>query len=179
MRQKPIRDQRQTALPANEVECAAGDQLSINLEDSNLGRLAVRAAVPHVVIGRVQSFSSEGQPLVDFAGNRSVAPVAARTLVPLTDQQLGAEVALAFVAGDFASPLVLGVVQNAPRPIVNAVARRDGERIELTGEQEVVLRCGKASITLTRAGKVIIQGAYVLSRSSGVNRIKGGSVQIN
>ena len=41
------------------------------------------------------------------------------------------------------------------------------------------LRCGKASITLTRAGKVLIRGAYLLSRSSGVNRIKGGSVQIN
>ena len=32
---------------------------------------------------------------------------------------------------------------------------------------------------LTRAGKVLIQGAYLLSRSTGVNRIKGGSVQIN
>jgi hypothetical protein len=34
-------------------------------------------------------------------------------------------------------------------------------------------------LTLTHAGKVLIRGAYVLSRSSGVNRIKGGSVQIN
>jgi hypothetical protein len=42
-----------------------------------------------------------------------------------------------------------------------------------------VLHCGKASITLTRAGKVIIRGEYVLARSSGVNRIVGGSVQIN
>jgi hypothetical protein len=43
----------------------------------------------------------------------------------------------------------------------------------------MVLRCGKASITLTRAGKVLIQGSYVLSRSTGVNRVKGGAVQIN
>ena len=28
-------------------------------------------------------------------------------------------------------------------------------------------------------GKVLIRGTYLLSRSSGVNRIKGGSVQIN
>ena len=35
------------------------------------------------------------------------------------------------------------------------------------------------SITLTGAGKVLIRGAYVLSRSSGVNKIKGGSVQLN
>jgi hypothetical protein len=32
---------------------------------------------------------------------------------------------------------------------------------------------------LTSAGKVMIQGAYLSNRSSGVLRIKGGSVQIN
>jgi hypothetical protein len=58
-------------------------------------------------------------------------------------------------------------------------ARLDGERIVLTAGQEIELRCGKASLILTRAGKVLIRGAYLLSRSSGVNRIKGGSVQIN
>jgi hypothetical protein len=45
--------------------------------------------------------------------------------------------------------------------------------------KEIVLRCGDASITLTRAGKILIKGAYVLSRSSGVNRIQGGAVEIN
>lgn len=58
-------------------------------------------------------------------------------------------------------------------------AAADGERLVLKAGREIVLQCGKASITLTSAGKVIIRGAYVLSRSSGVNRIVGGSVQIN
>jgi hypothetical protein len=58
-------------------------------------------------------------------------------------------------------------------------AEVDGERLVFTAKKEIVLRCGKASITLTRAGKVLIRGIYLLSRSSGVNRIKGGSVQIN
>jgi hypothetical protein len=58
-------------------------------------------------------------------------------------------------------------------------AEVDGERLVFTAKKEIVLRCGKASITLTRSGKVLIRGAYLLSRSSGVNRIKGGSVQIN
>jgi hypothetical protein len=57
--------------------------------------------------------------------------------------------------------------------------RLDKQKFVFTAEQEIVLRCGKASITLTRAGKVLIRGAYILNRSSGVNRIKGGSVQIN
>jgi hypothetical protein len=55
----------------------------------------------------------------------------------------------------------------------------DGRRVTFEAKEEIVLRCGKASITLTRAGKVLIRGAYLLNRSSGVNRIKGGSVQIN
>ena len=59
------------------------------------------------------------------------------------------------------------------------VAELDGERLVFTADKEIVLRCGDASITLTKAGKVIIRGSYLLSRSSGVNRIKGGSVQIN
>ena len=49
----------------------------------------------------------------------------------------------------------------------------------LSAEQEIVLHCGDASVTLTKAGKIILRGAYLLSRSSGVNRIKGASVQIN
>lgn len=53
------------------------------------------------------------------------------------------------------------------------------ERLVLTAEREIVLQVGKASITLTQAGKIILRGTYVLSRSSGVNRIKGGSVEIN
>jgi hypothetical protein len=55
----------------------------------------------------------------------------------------------------------------------------EGKRVVLSAADEIVLRCGKSSITLTRAGKVVIRGAYLLSRASGVNRIKGASVQIN
>jgi hypothetical protein len=55
----------------------------------------------------------------------------------------------------------------------------DGQRMIVSAQQQLVLRCGKASITLTKAGKVLIEGSYVLSRSTGVNRVKGGSVQLN
>ena len=55
----------------------------------------------------------------------------------------------------------------------------DGKRITFDAREEIVLKCGKASITLTRAGKILIRGAYLLSRSTGVNKIKGGSIQLN
>ena len=53
------------------------------------------------------------------------------------------------------------------------------EEVVVTAEKQLTLRCGKASITLTKSGKIILRGKYILSRSEGVNRIKGGSVQIN
>ena len=49
----------------------------------------------------------------------------------------------------------------------------------MSGKEQVIIKCGKASITLTKAGKVFIEGTYVLSKSAGVNRIKGGSVSLN
>ena len=55
----------------------------------------------------------------------------------------------------------------------------DGQRVVLNGAKQVELRCGEASIVLTAAGKILIRGTYVLSRSSGANRIKGAFVDIN
>jgi hypothetical protein len=55
----------------------------------------------------------------------------------------------------------------------------DGERKQIEGSKEIVLRCGKASITLRSNGRIIIRGAYVETRASGTNRIKGGAVLIN
>jgi hypothetical protein len=62
---------------------------------------------------------------------------------------------------------------------IRATALVDGQRVELRGDDEVVLSCGEASITLRRSGRVVVRGTYVETRSKGVNRIKGGSVQIN
>jgi hypothetical protein len=55
----------------------------------------------------------------------------------------------------------------------------DGERLVVSAAGQIVLLCGKASITLTKARKALIQGTYVSTHSIGVNRVKGASVQIN
>jgi hypothetical protein len=55
----------------------------------------------------------------------------------------------------------------------------DGKRVVIDARDEIVLRCGKASITLRRNGRIVIRGTYVETRAEGVNRIQGGSVQIN
>jgi hypothetical protein len=136
--------------------------------------------------------TSLGEPLVDHACERdSGHPLRARTTIALDPSQIGREVVLAFERGDPGSPIVLGILrppgdqragssQTQPAASRSGVdVRSDGEQLVLSAEHEIVLRCGEASITLTRAGKVLLRGTYLLSRSSGVNRIKGGSVQIN
>ena len=54
----------------------------------------------------------------------------------------------------------------------------DGQRIVVSAKEQTP-QVWNASITLTTAGKVLVQSTYVLHRSTGVMRIKGGSVQIN
>jgi hypothetical protein len=132
-----------------------------------------------VVIGTLLELDVIGSPRVDYPGNLG-GPLTARTLAPLDSGKVGREVALMFESGDPSKPIVLGVLQRPGRPDPKSLqVQMDGETLVFTGKQEIVLRCGKASITLTRAGKVLLRGAYVSSRSSGVNRVKGGSVQIN
>lgn len=55
----------------------------------------------------------------------------------------------------------------------------DGETLVLEAQREVIIRCGKSSIQLSKDGKVRIRGTDILSRSSGGQRIKGGRVNIN
>jgi hypothetical protein len=62
-------------------------------------------------------------------------------------------------------------------PALEAVI--DGRRVVLDARDEIVLRCGKATITLRSNGRIVIRGTYIETHSAGVNRIKGGSVQIN
>ncbi len=143
-----------------------------------------RARFDGVMIGLLLGLDNSGAPLVGFAGNPQAEATPARSTAHLTREDIGREVALLFEEGDPSRSLVIGRIQH-PEEMLEAAANEpktveiDGERLFFNANHEIVLRCGKASITLTKAGKIILRGAYVLSRSSGVNRIKGGSVQIN
>jgi len=144
------------------------------------------------VVGTLAGINDSGEPLVRHPLDPSGRVMLARTIVPIVPEQVDREVVLAFESGDLGKPIVLGVLHHpdgqepsdrrvAPptliQPIVQATLH--GEQLVLTAQNEIVLRCGKASLTLTRSGKVLIRGTYLLSRSSGVNRIKGGSIQLN
>ena len=138
------------------------------------------------VTARLQGFDRANQPLISGVPGLPGEIVAARSTVPLSSDKIGSTLVVLLEQGDVRRPIIVGLLQqqlslgeemNRPGRSVTLLA--DDDRIVLTADREIVLRCGQASITLTKAGKVLIQGAYVSSRSLGVNRIKGGSVQIN
>lgn len=120
--------------------------------------------------------------VVDFPDNPGKA-VRARSLVALDPTAIDdaiaerREVLLTFERGAADRPIVLGMLHEALPS--TAVARVDGERVVLEGKDEIVLQCGRASITLRRNGRVVIRGVDVETRATGSNRIRGGRVAIN
>src|SRR5262245_52523221 len=118
----------------------------------------------------VERVDDAGTPWIRLPRRRAMAArwVAGVTVDQLRAAQASRTPVVAAMAGK-TQVIVLGVLATTPAPPVSE-ARVDGKKVLLTGEQEVTLQCGKASITLTSAGKVLIKGEYVLSRSSGVNR---------
>jgi hypothetical protein len=136
-----------------------------------------------VVVGRLVGFAGEGAtPLVTYRQQPGSAAMPARATLDLHGAHVGRDVVLMFEDADPGRPIIMGCLRSSraalPRSS-NVEVDADGERLVVSAGEQIVLRCGKASITLTRDGKVIIRGAYVSNHSSGVLRIKGGSVQIN
>ena len=134
-----------------------------------------------IIIGELVELAEDGEVQVAHSLHARNSSLSAITTVVLTTEDVGRQVALSFVGGDPAKPVVMGVIRSAEsrQPGKTVDVKIDDERLMLTADKEIVLQCGKASITLTRAGKIILKGEYVSTHSSGVNRIKGGSVQIN
>jgi hypothetical protein len=169
------------------------DVLSVEQESSDFATLTSRdvgsspssLAVGYAATARLQGFSLDNQPLLAGLEVSGGELFAARTTVPLLRSQIGSTVVVLFERGDVHRPIIVGILEAplsalpASVPVMSSSVESDGHRVVLSADREIVLRCGAASITLTRAGKVLIKGAYIVSRSSGYNKIKGAAVDIN
>lgn len=125
--------------------------------------------------------TAEGVPWVSFAGGGEKGR-AAEVAVDLDPAHVGRDVLLCFPDGKKGVPVIVGIVRKAgestlPRSSLDLVV--DHDRVVLSARSEVVLRCGKATISLNAEGQVSIKGANVVSTAYGTNRIRGGNVQIN
>ena len=143
------------------------------------------AAIYGMVIGELLALADDGEtPLVRYPGQLGASAVFARTSVDLHGRHVGASIVLMFDQGDPDRPVVLGILQGQPGcdagdEHLQVEVDQGGQRVIVSASEQLVLRCGKASITLTKAGKVLVEGTYVSNRSTGLNRIKGAAVQLN
>jgi hypothetical protein len=147
-----------------------------------------------VTVGKIVQFTETGQFLVQYSGD-SQSPIPARLTSSAKEKLqhalcVGREVLLMFVDDDPERPVIIDTMC----PVSGAIDGESGtdfderlseevtidrQRIVFEADEELVLRCGNASITLSKTGKVYIKGNYLVSRSSGTNTIKGSSVRIN
>ena len=151
--------------------------MPVTRQSDSVAALAEVPVVSGAVTGTLTGFTSSGEPLVDTSGDDGRRGLPARSCVALRRKDVGKKVVLAFEQGRSESPIILGLLQTQSDEA--AEVEVDGKTIVLTGEETIVLRCGEASITLNRDGKVVIRGQHVVTHASGVNRIRGGSVQLN
>ena len=145
-----------------------------------------------VRVGTAVFDNSANQLIVDFADN-SYGPLHARIALPsdelrqIKDQDGNLQVLLAFENGDAHRPIITGLLREQTKTLLDLKLNKenlddiivDGGRFVFDAKEEIVLRCGKSSVTLKKNGKIIIRGSDLMSRSSGGNRIKGASVNIN
>lgn len=138
-----------------------------------------------IVVGRIIHAEDATAPMVDFPGNVSGSAIKALATVAVASGDKNRDVALAFVNGEWSKPVIIGFMHvpsaqpQAGEVSKNVKVESDGETVTISAEKEIVLKCGESSITLTKAGKVLLNGTYISSRSKGVNRLRGGSVLLN
>jgi hypothetical protein len=79
-------------------------------------------------------------------------------------------VVLMFERGDPGRPIVAGVLRGSTVgwPLADSPAQvevdADVQRMMISAHEQLVLRCGEASIALTKAVKVLVEGSYLPSR---------------
>ena len=151
-----------------------------------------------ILIGSLVGINAQGQPLVEYPENPARQPLPAMSTLGITQQHIGRQVALLFAQGNPHNPVILGIIHSplqallethedapvahaepAPPARPDMDLKIDGKRVVIEGREEIVLQCGGASITLTKAGEILIRGKYLLSSSKGVNWILGNSVRVN
>jgi hypothetical protein len=137
--------------------------------------------IPGYVVGWITALGEDGLIRVE-APSLGDLPLMARSMCPMTVEQVGAQCILSFELGDPRRPLVMGLLQD---PVIvlgtqgTTAVIQDAESVRVYATQEIHLHCGKATLRMTRDGRIELRGTTVVSHASGLNRIRGGVVKLN
>jgi hypothetical protein len=148
-----------------------------------------------VCVGQIIDISLDGKVIVDFPGNKN-GRIGARCIEGLIsrndcERNLPVSVLLVFEQNDPSLPIIVGKISDVV-PTSDFIVGRgeltdnlarfisiDGESVVLEANKEILLRCGKSSIVSKKNGKIVVKGTEIISRSSGNNKLKGATVNIN
>jgi len=162
--------------------------------EANASQLVVHHAPATPCVGLVSSSPVVGEIWVSVNG---AVPKRARLLASVDRASLAEqsaqskEVLVLFERGDPNKPIIIGVMEEPlehlvllelpveAQPVEKLDARVDGRRVVIEADEEIELKCGLGSIVIRKDGKIVIKGTNLLSRSSGPNRIRGGSINLN
>jgi len=161
----------------------------------NIREIKISRQIEGIRVGKIVNMDESGQAFVDFPGNTQ-GPVSARFTNSIKPGMLrkvvsaDRDVLLVFENNDPELPIIIDTLYSLVDEITESstIALEaekpkdvliDGKRVTFDAKEEIVLRCGEASIVLRNDGKVVIKGKNILSRSHGMNKIKGGAVHIN
>jgi len=112
---------------------------------------------------RISRHDVAKQVIVEFLDNQKHEPIITGVLEKISLQ------------GDLDTSIMINEESNDEQQNNDLV----GTKLSITGTESIELKSGASSITLTKSGKVLIKGDFISSRSRGMNRIKGGSIQLN
>src|SRR5688572_23056881 len=107
-----------------------------------------------VAIGVLIGFIDDGRtPLVTYQG--VAAALRAAAILDLQGAHIGKKVVLQFENADPGRPVIMGLLRHGDGwPLPDAPGQvqvdADGERLIVSAKEQLVLKCGKASITLTK-----------------------------
>lgn len=135
----------------------------------------------------LKSIADDGKVVVDYP-NDNQGPAIARSVIELTSENINMNALVVYEKNDTKLPIVVGLIRDRTATFENRIALKrntandiiiDGNRVVFDADKEIELRCGKSSLILKKDGKIVIKGIEIVSRSSGLHKIKGATVRIN
>jgi hypothetical protein len=150
---------------------------------AHLSRPGVR-----VLQGHLDGLDAEGRVLFRAAGDTESQVVTIGWEVPdgaLVKAARTARRAFALGTDDGTPPILVGLLRERVAARARDAmpgdleVRLDGETLRFSAESSLELRCGKARLVLRRDGRVTLEGAHIVSSSTGPHRIKGATIALN